>query len=180
MPTSRYPPRAIRVTYPNRETAASRATKAIVTLILIVSVGLMLAVTIGGWSALEGMTPVNFVWSGAYLVIAYFIARRWARGLLPIAAALALLLLVIALIAGIGGAGTSWFDRSQAGFAQAHSLFGGAGFSPDMVGLLVLLLVPVQVLLIVFAMQGFSQDWNVEVEVPDTANARQGSSTPVG
>jgi hypothetical protein len=179
MPVSRYPPRAIRVTYPNRETAASRATKLIVTLILIVSVGLMLAVTIGGWSALEGMTPINFVWSGAYLVIAYFIARRWARGLLPIAAALALLLLVIALIAGIGGAGTSWFDRGQAGFASAQSLFGGAGFSPNTLGLLVLLLVPIQVLLIVFAMQGFSQDWNVEVEVPDSASASPRAARPM-
>jgi hypothetical protein len=168
MPPAYQPPRATRVTYPNRDTAASRATKATVTVILVASVALMLAVTIGGWSKLQGLTPVNFAWSAAYLVIAYFVARRWARGLLPVAAAMALLLLVVALIAGIGGAGTSWFDRTQAGFAQAHSLFGGSGFSPNTLGLLVLLLVPIQALLILFAVQGFGQNWNVEVEVPAT------------
>lgn len=165
MPAAQRMPEAVRITYPNRDSAASRATKATVTVILVASGALMLAVTIGGWSELEGMTPVSFVWSAAYLVIAYFIARRWARGLLPVAAALALLLLVVALIAGIGGAGTSWFDRNQPGFGQAHSLFGGTGFSPDMLGLLVLLLIPIQALLILFALQGFSQNWNVEVEV---------------
>jgi hypothetical protein len=170
------PPRPIRVTYPNRDTAASRATKATVTVILIASVALMLAVTIGGWSELQGLTPVNFVWSAAYLVIAYFVARRWARGLLPVAAGLALMLLVVALIAGIGGAGTSWFDRTQAGFAPTHSLFGGTGFSPDMLGLLVLLLVPIQALLILFAVQGFSQNWNVEVEVAEPPPAARQSS----
>ena len=33
-----------------------------------------------------------------------------------------------------------------------------------MLGLITLLIVPVQVLLIAFSMQGFSQEWNVEVE----------------
>ncbi len=33
-------------------------------------------------------------------------------------------------------------------------------------GLLTLLIVPVQLLLIAFAMRGFQQAWNVEVEVP--------------
>lgn len=154
------------VAYPNRERAASRATKAAVAVILIVSVALMVAIVVGGWSQLEGMTPVDVIWCLAYVVIAYFIARRWARGLLPIAAALALLLLAISLIAGVGGAGTTWFDRNQSGFAAAHSLFGGAGLSATTLGVLTLVIAPVQVLLIVLAMSGFSQKWNVEVEVP--------------
>ena len=56
--------------------------------------------------------------SGAllYVIIAFYIAR-WARGLLPIAAALAILLLILAVIAGTGLAGTSWFDRNHFGFA---------------------------------------------------------------
>jgi hypothetical protein len=33
-------------------------------------------------------------------------------------------------------------------------------------GLITLLIAPVQVLLILFAMRGFSQGWNVEVETP--------------
>ena len=47
--------------------------------------------------------------------------------MLPIAAGLAILLLIIAVIAGVGLSGTSWFDRSHAGFAPAQSLFGGNG-----------------------------------------------------
>jgi hypothetical protein len=144
---------------------ASKATKLIVVLILLVSVALMLAVTFGGWSKLQGLTPVNFIWSAVYVLIAFYV-WRWARGLLPIAAALAILLLIISLIAGVGASGTSWFDRSHVGYAPAQSLFGGTGLSPDTLGTLTLLLVPVQVLLIFFAMRGFSQGWNVEVEAP--------------
>lgn len=154
------------VVYPNREKPASHATKAIVALIMLVSVALMLIVTIGGWSKLQGMKPVNFVWVIAYLIMAYYIFRRWARGLLPITAGMAILLLMMAVISGIGASGTSWFDRSHAGFAGAQSLFGGGGLSPDILGLLTVLIAPVQVLLIFFAMLGFSQGWNVELEVP--------------
>ena len=47
--------------------------------ILIVSIVLMLALTIGGWSELEGLKPVNFVWCLIYGVIAVYI-WRWSRG----------------------------------------------------------------------------------------------------
>jgi hypothetical protein len=162
----------VRITYPNRTSAASRATKAAVAFVLIASIALMLGVTIGGWSKLEGLTPIDVAWCVAYALIAYFVERRWARGLLPIAAALGLLLLVVSLIAGLGGAGTSWFDRNQSGFAGAHTLFGGRGLSPDTLGRLTLLIAPVQVLLIVFALRAFAQNWNVEVEVAATEAGR--------
>jgi hypothetical protein len=161
------------VVFPNREKAASKAMKAVVALILLISVGLLLIVTIGGWSQLEGMKPLNFVWCIAYLVIAFYVFARWARGLLPIAAGLAVLLLMIALVAGLGLSGTSWFDRSHAGFAHAQSLFGGMGLSADTLGTVTLLLVPVQAVLILFAMRAFAQGWNVEQEVPiDEARSR--------
>jgi hypothetical protein len=162
------------VVYPNREKAASKVTKAIVALIMLVSVVLMLIVTVGGWSKLQGLKPVNFAWILAYLIMAYYIFARWARGLLPIAAGLAILLLMISVIAGLGASGTSWFDRSNAGFASAQSLFGGGGLSPDGLGFFTLLIAPVQVLLIFFAMFGFSQGWNVEVEVPEEEAKRRG------
>ena len=38
---------------------------------------------------------------------------RWNRGVLPVAAALAVLLMIFALVAGPG-----WFDRDKAGFEQ--------------------------------------------------------------
>lgn len=162
------------VIHPNRDKASCKVTRAVVVLILVVSVLLMLAITIGGWSELQGLKPVNFIWCVVYLVIALYI-WRWSRGLLPIAAALAILLLIIAVIAGTGLSGTSWFDREHAGFAPAHSLFGGAGFSDSTLGLLTVLLIPVQVALIVFAMIGFAQGWNVELEVPDEEARRRGS-----
>jgi hypothetical protein len=162
------------VVYPNREKASSKTVKAIIVLIMLVSVGLMLIVTFGGWSKLQGMKPVNFIWCFAYLIMAFYIMTRWARGLLPITAGLAILLLIMSVIAGTGAAGTSWFDRSQAGFGAAQSLFGGGGLSPDVLGLFTLLIAPVQVLLIFFAMLGFSQAWNVELEVPIEEARRRG------
>ena|SRR5947209_17112471 len=168
------------VVYPNREKATSKTTKAVVVLILLASIVLMLILTFGGWSKFQGLKALNFIWCGVYLIVAYYIGARWARGLLPIAAAMALLLLVIAAIAGTGLSGTSWFDRNHFGFAAPHSLFGGKGFGPDTLGLLTLLLVPVQALLLFFAMLGFSQGWNVEVEVPIEEARRRGYKPPPG
>jgi lysylphosphatidylglycerol synthetase-like protein (DUF2156 family) len=163
------------VIFPNREKATSKATKAIVVLILLVSVALMLFVTLGGWSKLQGLKAVNFAWCIVYLIIAFYVATRWARGLLPIAAAMAILLLILSLIAGLGVSGTSWFDRQHVGFAAPHTIFGGKGPDPDMLGLITLLIAPVQALLIFFAMRGFAQGWNVEVEVPIEEAKRRGN-----
>jgi hypothetical protein len=162
------------VIHPNRDKAVCKLTKLIVVGLLIASVVLMLILTIGGWTKLQGMKPVTFIWSAVYLVIAFYILR-WARGLLPIAAALAVLLLIIAVIAAFGLDGTSWFDRNHHGFAPADSLFGGGGLSTDTLGAITLLLIPVEIALIVFAMIGFSQGWNVETEVPEEEARRRGS-----
>ncbi|MGH3264646.1 MAG: hypothetical protein ACRDNS_21935, partial [Trebonia sp.] len=89
------------VIHPNRDRTICRLTKLVVAAILVASVVLMMILTIGGWSKLQGMKPVNFIWSAVYLVIAFYV-MRWARGLLPIAAALAILLLIIAVIAALG------------------------------------------------------------------------------
>jgi hypothetical protein len=155
-----------KVVHPNRERTVCKLTRVFVVLVLLASVALMLTVTVGGWSKLEGMTPVNFVWSAAYVVMAFFIAK-WARGLLPIAAALGLLLLAFAAIASLGVGGTSWFDRSHSTYAGAHALGGGQGLSASAIGTFVLLLVPVELVLIIVAIVGFAQGWNVELEVPE-------------
>lgn len=162
------------VIHPNRDKAICKLTKLIVVGLLIASVVLMVILTVGGWSKLQGMKPVNFIWSAVYLVIAYYILR-WARGLLPIAAALAVLLLIIAVISGFGLDGTSWFDRNHHGFGAAQSLFGGSGLSTDVLGTITLLLIPVEIALVVFAMIGFAQGWNVELEVPEEEARRRGS-----
>ena len=151
------------IVHPNRAKTASKVTRAIVIAILLASVGLMMIVTIGGWSKLEGLKPINFAWCIAYLLLAGYVAR-WSRGALPIAAALAMLLLIVALIAGTGLSGTSWFDRNGYGFAAPRTIFGGKGLSAGTLGYLTLLMVPLQAALILFAMRGFAQGWNVEAD----------------
>jgi lysylphosphatidylglycerol synthetase-like protein (DUF2156 family) len=144
---------AIVVTHPNRDKPVVQATRATVVLLLLISAALVLIVTVGGWSVLEGAWIVQIGYILVYLVLALF-AARWNRGVLPVAAALAVLLLVFALVAGPG-----WFDRNHAGFAQP-------ALNAGLLGVITLLIVPVQMLLIAFAMRGFSQGWNVELERP--------------
>jgi lysylphosphatidylglycerol synthetase-like protein (DUF2156 family) len=162
------------VIHPNRDKAECKVTKLIVVGILLASIALMLLVTIGGWSELEGLKPVNFILCLLYLVLAYYV-WSWSRGALPVSAGLATLVLMVAVVAGTGISGTSWFDRSHAGFAHTQSIFGTTGFPSDLLGVLTVLLIPVQVLLIAFAMIGFAQGWNVETEVPIEEAKRRGS-----
>jgi hypothetical protein len=163
------------VIHPNRDKASCKLTRLLVVAVLLASVALMLIITIGGWSKLQGLEAINFVWCIVYVIIAVFI-WRWARGLLPIAAALGILLFIIAVIAGTGLAGTSWSDRNNPGFAPAQSLFGGGGLSSSVLSALTMLLIPVELLLIVVAMIGFAQGWNVEQEVPDEEARKRGSA----
>jgi hypothetical protein len=144
---------------PNRDKASSKATRAVVVLLLLVSVALVLIVTIGGWDVLEGAKVMQIAFLVIYLVAAFYVLR-WNRGVLPVIAALAIVLLIFAAVAG-----PAWFDRDKAGFSQP-------GLDANVLGLVTLLIVPVQALLIVFAMQGFAQAWNVEVERRRDASTR--------
>jgi hypothetical protein len=159
------------VTYPNRELRASQITKVLVVAALVISTLLMLAVTVGGWSKLAGLLPLNLIWCAVYLTIAYYV-RRWARGLLPIAAALAALLFVFAVIATTSLEGVSWSDRSAPGYGAAHTLFGGGGLTPRALNALTIAIAAAQALLIAFAMRGFSQRWSIEYEVPAGGSGR--------
>jgi hypothetical protein len=139
------------VTHPNRSKPAVQATRATVVLLLLVSAGLVLIVTVGGWGVLWGAKPIEIGYVIVYLTLAFY-AARWNRGVLPVAAVLAVLLLIFALVAG-----PAWFARDKTGFAQPTIAAG-------VLGVLTLLIVPVQMLLIAFAMRGFGQGWNVELE----------------
>jgi len=145
------PARDVIIDRPNRDKASSKATKATVILLLLASVGLMLIVAIGGWNALEGAKAILIAYMAIYLIIAFY-TGRWNRGVLPLAAAFAIVLLIFAAIAG-----PEWFNRDKSGFTEPP-------ISSNVLGLITLLIVPVQVLLIAFAMRGFQQEWNVEVE----------------
>jgi lysylphosphatidylglycerol synthetase-like protein (DUF2156 family) len=152
------------IVHPNRQGAEAKATKAAVTLLLVASAAITAIVTIGGWSKLEGAQMWAIFYVVIYLVIAFYVAR-WTRGVLPVAAALAILFAVVALVAA-----PAWFDRDKAGFADP-------ALPPGILGLLTLILVPLQLLLIAFAMRAFSQKWNIEVEVTrDEAQRRYGGS----
>src|ERR687896_61604 len=75
--------------HPNRDKAESKATRVGVILLLLASAGLILVITLGGWSQLQGAQPVSFAYVIVYVGMALFVAR-WNRGVLPVAAALAI------------------------------------------------------------------------------------------
>jgi len=143
-----------RLEHPNRDKAESKATRAAVVLLLVTSAVLVGAVTLGGFSELQGMIPLAIFYFLVYLVVAFFVLR-WNRGVLPVAAAGAILLAVFAAVAA-----PAWFARDKTGFDTP-------ALEPSILGLLTVILIPVSVLLIAFALRGFQQNWNVEVEVTD-------------
>ena len=141
--------------HPNRDKATSKATKAIVVLLLLVAAGLTALITIGGWKNLQGAQIVAVIFIIVYLVMAYYVAR-WVRGVLPLAAGLAIVLGVFAAIASFGSG--SWFDRDHTGYDQT-------GIPPTLIGMLCVILLPVLLLLIAFSMRAFAQKWNIEIEM---------------
>jgi len=148
----------VMITHPNRDKPVVQATRATVVLLLLASAALVLIVTIGGWSVLQGAVPVQIAYVIVYLTLAFY-AARWNRGVLPVSAVLAVLLLIFAAVAGPG-----WFDRDKAGFEQPS-------IDAGLLGVLTLLIVPLQMLLVAFAMRGFQQGWNVELERRDPSAA---------
>ena len=139
------------VEHPNRGKPASQLTRMLVILLLFATAVLLALITVGGWSTLEGAKPVQVLFILAYLLLAWFVAR-WSRGVLPMIAGLAVILGIFAAVSA-----PDWFARDKAGFTDP-------GLSSSVLGLLCALLVPVQAALIVIALQGFRQQWNVEVE----------------
>src|SRR4051794_14332767 len=84
--------------HPNRDKAESKATKAAVILLLIVSAALIAIVTAGGWSELQGAQIVSIGYVLVYILMAFYVSR-WNRGTLPVAAGLAILFAVVAAAA---------------------------------------------------------------------------------
>ncbi len=123
-------------------------------LLLVASAVLIALVTVGGYEHLAGATIVAVAYVIIYLLMAFFVAR-WSRGVLPMAAGMAILFTTFAAVAA-----PAWFARDKDGFTDPLMPAG-------LLGLLVLVVIAVQVLLILFAMRGFQQEWNIEVEVRD-------------
>jgi lysylphosphatidylglycerol synthetase-like protein (DUF2156 family) len=138
---------------PNREKPEAKSARALVVFLLLVSAGLALVITVGGWTRLEGGKIFALLYVALYVLFAFLVAR-WNRGVLPVASALAI---ILAIFAGI--AAPAWFDRAKDGLSSP-------ALPEELLGLLTLLLVPVQVILIAVAMVAFNQDWHVEEERP--------------
>jgi hypothetical protein len=153
---------------PNREKASSVTTKAVMVLLLLITAGVCLLITIGGWSLLQGgpgMGVVCLVFVILYLVFAFRVAL-WSRGVLPVAAALSILVLIFAAVGA-----DSWFQRNKSGFDTA--------MLPDtLIGTLLILLIPLQIVVIAVAMIAFNQDWHVEEERPVGSGEDYGAEPP--
>jgi hypothetical protein len=153
----------VRIEHPNRKKASSKATRAIVFVLLVASAGLLAIITWGGWDTLEGAKALQIAYILLYLLMAFFVLR-WSRGVLPVSSALAIIMLIFAAVSG-----PQWFDRDKEGFTNPT-------LDEGILGLLTFIMVPLQVLLIAFAMRGFRQAWNVEVERSDDDHDRDPSS----
>jgi hypothetical protein len=138
---------------PNREKPEANSARALVVFLLLLSAGLALVITVGGWTRLEGGKIFALLYVALYVLFAFLVAR-WNRGSLPVVSALAI---ILAIFAGI--AAPAWFDRAKPGLS-------GPALPDDLLGLLCLVLVPVQVVLIAVAMVAFNQEWHVEEERP--------------
>lgn len=140
---------------PNREKPESKTTKAIVSFVLLISAALLIIITLGGWERLQSTTVglMTIGWAALYVLFAILVAR-WNRGVLPVTAALAVIMIIFAAVAAGG-----WFARDKPGLDSP-------ALPEDLLGLLTLIVIPVQLLLLIVAMVGFNQQWSVEEERP--------------
>jgi hypothetical protein len=140
---------------PNRVKSEAKVTRVLVAIVLLISAALILIITLGGWERLQGasVAAMAIIWAVLYILFA-FLVLRWNRGILPVAAALAIILAIFAVIAA-----PAWFARDKVGLDSP-------ALPEELLGLLTFLLVPVQLALIAIAMIGFNQNWHVEEERP--------------
>jgi hypothetical protein len=154
---------------PNREKAESKTMKAVIAFVLLVSAALLIIITVGGWERLLGPSVgiMALLWAAMYIVFAFLI-MRWSRGVLPVCAALAVILAIFAAIAA-----PDWFARSKDGLDSP-------ALPEDLLGLLCVILIPVQFVLIVVSMIGFNQEWHVEEERPVGGQPLHGEADDAG
>ena len=152
---------------PNREKPESKTTKAIVAFVLIASAALLVIITLGGWERLQSSTVglMTIAWALLYVLFALLVLR-WNRGVLPVSAALAVIMIIFAAVAAGG-----WFARDKPGLDSP-------ALPEDLLGLLTVIVIPVQFLLLVVAMVGFNQQWSVEEERPIGGGPPPGSPPP--
>ena len=155
---------------PNREKASSITTKFVIVLLLAATAGVAAVITVGGWSLLKGgggMGIVCMIYAILYALFAFLVAR-WSRGILPVAAALSM---ILAIFCAVGA--NSWFARDKAGFDEAL-------LPSALLGVLVVVLGLLQIVLIAAAFYGFNQEWHVEEERPIGSGEDYGAGAAPG
>jgi len=155
---------------PNREKAESVTTKVVLVILLAATSIIAVIVAISGFSLMSGgtgMALVTLIYGLLYAFFAFLVAR-WNRGILPVAAALSM---ILAIFCAVGA--DSWFARDKAGFDE--------GLIPSpLIGLLVVILAILQLILIAVALYGFNQNWHVEEERPIGSGEDYGASPEDG
>jgi hypothetical protein len=140
------------VTHPNRDLPESQTARLGVVLLLVLTIVMLVLVALGGWGTLVGAKALHIGFIFVYVIFAVYV-YKWNRGVLPVIAAVAVMLGVFALVAG-----PAWFARDKTGFSDPAL--------PDaLLGMVTLALIPVQMLLVFVSMWGFNQKWNVEEEI---------------
>jgi lysylphosphatidylglycerol synthetase-like protein (DUF2156 family) len=141
---------------PNREKAGSVTTKLVIVLLLAATAAIAAVITIGGWSLMKGGGGIGLTCAIYAILYAFFalLVARWSRGILPVAAALSM---ILAILCAVGA--DSWFARDKSGFDEAM-------LPSAVIGTLVVILGLLQIVLIAFALYGFNQEWHVEEERP--------------
>jgi hypothetical protein len=131
-------------------------TKFVVVLLLAATALVAGLITIGGWSLLKGGSGMGIVCAIYALLYAFFafLVARWNRGILPVVAALSMILVIFCAVGA-----ESWFNRDRAGFDEA--LLPSAA-----IGLLVIVLGLLQIVLVAASLYAFNQEWHVEEERP--------------
>jgi hypothetical protein len=153
---------------PNREKAQSVTTKFVIVVLLLVTAAIAGLVTVTGFSLLEGgigMGIACVIYVLLYVLFAFLVAR-WNRGVLPVIAAVSVLLLIFCAVGA-----NSWFARDKVGFDEAL-------IPVPLIGLFVVILIPLQILVVVVAMIGFNQEWHVEEERPIGSGEDYGAGAP--
>jgi hypothetical protein len=155
---------------PNRQKAGSVTTKFVIVLLLVATAIVAGLITIGGWSLLKGGSGMGLVCAIYAILYAFFafLVARWSRGILPLTAALSM---ILAIFCAVGA--SSWFERDKAGFDEAL-------LSSSLIGLLVVILGLLQIVLSVAAFSGFSQEWHVEEERPIGSGENYGAGAAPG
>ena len=141
---------------PNREKAESVTTKVVLVILLAATSIIAVIVAISGFSLMSGgtgMAIVTLIYGLLYAFFA-FLVFRWNRGILPVAAALSM---ILAIFCAVGA--NSWFARDKAGFEKAL-------IPTPLIGTLVIVLVILQLATIAVALYAFNQNWHVEEERP--------------